>query len=203
MSKDDMVAKFAAYATATIYEAAGKRGEMEPAVHPIIDGSRMCGRAFTVQCFLGDTTAVIRAVDTAKPGEVLVIDIGGTTRATAWGGSSSAAAKRRGLAGVVTNGSARDLDEMRKVGLPVYVTGVSVRGTARRNEGIPGVPVSVGGAVVKPGDIVIGDADGIVVVPQEREEELLAKTIQQKAKEDDKAARIAKGEPFASILGVS
>ena len=203
MSNDEMVAKFAAYATATIYEAAGRRGEMEPAVRQLIPGTRMAGRAFTVQCFLGDTTAVIHAVDRAKPGEVLVIDIGGTDRATAWGSSSSAASKRRGIAGVVTNGSARDLDEMRTVGLPVYATGVSVRGTAKHNQGTTGVPVSVGGAVVNPGDIIIGDADGVVVIPQEREVELLAKTIQQKAKENDKAARIAKGESFASILGLA
>lgn len=203
MSNQEMVVKLAAYATATIYEAAGRRGEMEPAVRPLVPGTRMAGRAFTVQCFLGDTTAVIKAIDLAKPGEVLVIDIGGTDRATAWGGSSSAAAKKRGLAGIVTNGSARDLDEMRAVGLPVYATGVSVRGTAKHNQGTMGVAVSVGGAVVKPGDIIVGDADGVVVVPREREEELLAKTVQQKAKEDDKAARIEKGESLAKILGIS
>jgi 4-hydroxy-4-methyl-2-oxoglutarate aldolase len=203
MSNQETVAKFAAYATSTIYEAAGRRGEMEPAVRALIPGTRMAGRAFTVQCFLGDTTSVIQAIDLANPGDVLVIDIGGTDRATAWGGSSSAASKKRGIAGVVTNGSARDLDEMRSVGLPVYATGVSVRGTAKHYQGVTGVPVSVGGAVVKPGDIIIGDADGVVVVPQEREDELLAKTIQQKAKEDDKAARIEKGESLAKILGIS
>jgi 4-hydroxy-4-methyl-2-oxoglutarate aldolase len=203
MSSDATVSKFAAYATATIYEAAERRGEMEPSVRPLIPGRRLAGRAFTVQCFLGDTTAVIQAIDVARPGDVLVIDIGGTDRATAWGGSSSAAARKRGLAGVVTNGAARDLDEMRAVGLPVYATGVSVRGTAKHHQGITGVPVSVGGAVVRPGDIVIGDSDGIVVIPQEREDELLAKTVAQKSKEDDKAARIAKGESLAKILGLS
>jgi len=203
VNNPNTVTKFAAYATATIYEAAGKRGEMEPAVWPLVPGARMAGRAFTIQCFLGDTTAVIQAIDVAKPGDVLVIDIGGTDRATAWGSSSSGAARKRGIAGVVTNGSARDLDEMRAVGLPVYATGVSVRGTAKHHQGVMGVPVSVGGAVVKPGDIIIGDADGVVVIPQEREEELLAKTIQQKAKEDDKAARIEQGESLAKILGIS
>jgi 4-hydroxy-4-methyl-2-oxoglutarate aldolase len=202
MSKESIVAQFAAYATATIYEAAGRRGEMEPAIRPLIPGTRLAGRAYTVQCFIGDTTAVIQAIDVARPGDVLVVDIGGTERATAWGSSSSAAAKKRGLGGMVTNGSARDLEEMRAVGLPVYATGVSVRGTAKHHQGTTGVPVSVGGAVVKPGDIIIGDEDGIVVVPQEQEKELLAKTIQQKAKEDDKAARIANGESLASIMGL-
>jgi 4-hydroxy-4-methyl-2-oxoglutarate aldolase len=203
MHNDAAVSKFAAYATATIYEAAGRRGEMEPTVRPLIPNVRLAGRAFTVQCFLGDTTAVIRAIDVAKPGDVIVIDIGGTERATAWGSSSSAAAKKRGLAGIVTNGAARDLDEMITVGLPVYATGVSVRGTAKHDQGVMNVPVSVGGAVVKPGDIVIGDTDGIVVIPKEREQELLAKAIAQKAKEDDKAARIERGESLASILGLS
>lgn len=201
-SNDPSVARFSAYATSTIYEAADRRGEMEPAIRRWIPGARLAGRAFTVQCFLGDTTAVIKAIDVARPGDVLVVDIGGTDRATAWGASSSAAAKRRGLAGIVTNGAVRDLDEMRAIGLPVYAMAISVRGTAKHGQGIMSVPVSVGGAVVRPGDIIIGDADGIVVIPVEREQELLTKAAEQKAKEDDKAARIEKGESLASIVGI-
>jgi 4-hydroxy-4-methyl-2-oxoglutarate aldolase len=202
MSSDPLVEKFRQYATATIYEAAGRRGEMDPAIRPLLPKSRMAGTAFTVQCFLGDTVAVLKAIDLAQPGDVLVIDIGGTDRATAWGGSSSAASKVRGLAGIITNGSARDLEEMQAVGLPVYAAGVSVRGTAKHDQGATGVPISVGGAVVKPGDIIIGDADGVVVVPREQAEDLLIKTIAQRAKEDTKAKRIAAGESLAKILGL-
>jgi len=108
--------------------------------------------------------AVLRAIDQAKRGEVLVIDAGGSERVTALGGTSSLAAKRRGLAGVVLNAACRDIDEIRAMRFPVYALGTSVRGTLRNHPGWLQVPVSVGGTTVEPGDYVLGDADGVVVI---------------------------------------
>jgi 4-hydroxy-4-methyl-2-oxoglutarate aldolase len=194
---------FEGYATATIYEAAGKLGDMDPSIRPFVPNARMSGTAFTVKCFVGDSRAVIRAIDAASPGDVLVIDIGGTPRATAWGGSSAAAAKRRGLRGVVTNGSVRDLDELVEIGLPVFAAGVSVRGTVKGHPGWHGMPVSVGGVAVHRGDLVIGDSDGVVVVPFERADEVLSKTKAQHDRESEMARRIAAGESMADILGLA
>lgn len=137
----------------------------------MVPGARMLGRAFTVKCPVGDYGAVSRALDEASPGDVLVIDTGGTDRTPGCGGTAAAYAAHRGLAGCVTNGAVRDLEEIISVGLPVYATGTAVRGaTGRSQQGSTGIPVSVGGVIVAPGDLVIGDADGVVVVSADHEE---------------------------------
>src|SRR5579872_1581080 len=88
--------------TATIYETQGQLGDMDPIIKPVVPGIRLAGRAFTVKCPIGDYTAVVRAIDTAQPGDVLVIDGGGSIRGTIMGGTTTRAAKKRGLAGFVT-----------------------------------------------------------------------------------------------------
>jgi 4-hydroxy-4-methyl-2-oxoglutarate aldolase len=156
-----------------------------------------------VKCFVGDTTAVLRSIDLAKPGDVLVIDVGGTERASAWGGSSALAAKQRGLAGCVTNGSVRDFDELIEIRFPVFATGISVRGTVKSHPGWTGITVSVGGVAVKPGDIVIGDSDGVVVVAAERAEEICEKAAVQRKNEEERERKLRAGESLAKILGIS
>ena len=148
-----------------VKEADGKRGDMSPGIRPIVSGVRLAGIAYTARTFPSDTTAVIRTLDAAPAGSVLVIDAGGTERTTVWGGTTSLVSRRRGLAGCVTNGSVRDVDELVSTGVPVYAAGIAPRGTVKHHEGWRGIPVSVGGVTVAPGDIVIGDCDGVVVVP--------------------------------------
>lgn len=202
MNQKTLSQRLGEFATSTIYEAAGKLGDMDPAIHPIIPGVRMSGPAFTVKCFIGDATAIFRSIDLAHPGDVLVIDIGGTNRATAFGGTSALASQLRGLAGCVINGAVRDLDELNKIGFPVFATGVSVRGTVKLHPGWTGLAVSVGEVAINPGDIVIGDSDGVVVVPFEQAEELCTKARNQKAKEEETERRLRAGESVAHIFGI-
>jgi 4-hydroxy-4-methyl-2-oxoglutarate aldolase len=203
MADRDLTRGMREFAAATVYEAAGKLGDMEPSVRPIVPGIHLVGPAFTVKCFVGDTTAVLRSIDLAKPGDVLVIDVGGTERASAWGGSSALAAKQRGLAGCVTNGSVRDFDELIEIRFPVFATGISVRGTVKSHPGWTGITVSVGGVAVKPGDIVIGDSDGVVVVAAERAEEICEKAAVQRKSEEERERKLRAGESLAKILGIS
>lgn len=167
MTKKTLLKQFAKLAAATVYEANGKRGDMAPAIRQMVPGTRLFGPAFTVRCLPGDFAAVLRAIDRARRGDVLVIDAGGSDRVTALGGTSSRAAKRRGLAGAVVNSACRDIDEVRAMRFPVYALGASVRGTLKNHPGWLQVPVSVGGTIVKPGDLVLGDADGVVVVAKD------------------------------------
>jgi len=185
---------------ATWYEAAGKLGDMEPSIRPVVEGGRLAGPAFTVKCFLGDTTAVLKGIDQAPQGSVLVVDVGGTERSTAWGGTSSRAASIRGLAGCVTNGSVRDLDEVRRVGFPVFSSGVSVRGTLKRHPGWLGLTVSVGGVPVSPGDWVVGDSDGVVVIPAARLDEVAPLVSAQLEREAEIDTRLEAGESLGQIL---
>ena len=191
------------YPTATIYEAAGKRGDMSPDIRPIVPGVRLSGIAYTVKTFPSDTTGVLRALDDAPPGSVLVIDAGGTDRGAVWGGTSSLVCGKRGLTGCVTNGCVRDVDDLVAAGVAVYAAGVAARGSVKNHEGWRGIPVSVGGVAVSPGDYVVGDSDGIVVVPSAEGAGLCDRAHDQRRVERERDSRIRKGESLASVLGLA
>lgn len=198
----DILKQFAKFPTATVYEANDKRGDMDPAIRQLVPGVRLLGRAFTVRCLPGDFAGVLRAIDRAQAGDVLVVDAGGSPRVTALGGTSSAGAKRRGLAGVVLNAACRDIDEVRAMKFPVYALGTSVRGTLRNHPGWLQVPVSVGGVVVAPGDLVIGDGDGVVVVAKDRIEPVAKAAAAQRVKEAAREKEVRRGIPFVKMFGL-
>jgi 4-hydroxy-4-methyl-2-oxoglutarate aldolase len=187
---------------ATVYEAAGKSGDMDPLIRALIPGIRMAGPAFTLRTKPGDNLGVFLAIHEAPEGSVLVIDGGGTVRVTIWGGTSTAAARQKGLAGCVTNAAVRDLDEVTESRFPVFAPGVSVRGTVKDHKGWIGIPVCVGDVVVMPGDLVVGDSDGVVVVPAARVEEVAAAAVKQRRKEEDWDNRIRKGESAKAVMGL-
>ncbi|HUQ25688.1 MAG TPA: RraA family protein [Burkholderiales bacterium] len=188
------------FAAATVYEAGGKHGDMSPAIRQMVPGTRLFGPAFTVRCLPGDFAAVLRAVDKAKRGDVLVIDAGGSERVTALGGTSSLTARTRGLAGAVVNAACRDLDEIRAMKFPVYALGASVRGTLRNHPGWLQVPVSVGGTVVSPGDLIVGDADGVVVVARQRIAEVAKKALAQKEVERKREREVRGGASLIKMF---
>jgi 4-hydroxy-4-methyl-2-oxoglutarate aldolase len=200
MTKQTLLKKLAGLAAATVYEANGKRGDMAPAIRQMVPGTRLFGPAFTVRCLPGDFAAVLRAIDRARRGDVLVIDAGGSERVTALGGTSSLAAKTRGLAGAVVNAACRDLDEIRAMKFPVYALGVSVRGTLRNHPGWLQVPVSVGGTVVAPGDLVIGDADGVVVVEKARIADVVKKALAQRSVERERERQVSSGAKLIKLF---
>lgn len=191
------------FPTATIYEAAGKCGDMGPEIRPIVPDAPFSGIAYTVRTFPSDTTAVIRALDDAPAGSVLIIDAGGTDRAAVWGGTSSLVCSMRGLVGCVTNGCVRDIGDLLKVGITVYAAGIAPRGTLKNHEGWRGLPVSVGGVSVSPGDYVIGDSDGVVVVPAADGAAMCERAQEQRNKEEARDARVRNGESLASIIGLA
>ena len=191
------------YRTATLYEAAGKTGDMAPDIRPIVPGISFSGIAYTVRTLPGDSTGVVRALDDAAPGSVLVIDAGGTERAAVWGGTSSLVCGMRGLTGCVTNGCVRDTDDLVAAGIAVYAAGVAPRGTLKNHEGWRGIPVSVGGVAVSPGDYVIGDGDGVVVIPAADGEAICGRAEAQREMEEARDARVRNGESLASVLGLA
>lgn len=200
MSKPTPLRQLSKLPAATVYEASGKRGDMAPAIRQMVPGARLFGPAFTVRCLPGDFAAVLRAVDRAKRGDVLVIDAGGSDRVTALGGTSSLAAKRRGLAGAVLNAACRDIDEIRAMRFPVYALGASVRGTLRNHPGWLQVPVSVGGTTVEPGDLVVGDADGVVVIARDRIAQVAKAALAQRANERARERQVRAGTPFVKMF---
>jgi 4-hydroxy-4-methyl-2-oxoglutarate aldolase len=196
---DEIVAALGGLPTATIYEAAGKWGEVAANIRPIVDGVRLWGRAFTVKAMPGDNLVVFRAIEEASAGSVLVIDGGGTDRATIWGGSSTCACVAKKINGCVTNAAVRDVAQIRKLKFPVYAAGINVRGTVKSHPGWTQVPISFGEVPVRPGDIVIGDEDGLVIVMAEQAEEVLKKAAEKHQKDEERAARLLEGEPFRML----
>ena len=197
-----LINRLRTWPTSLLYEAAGKLGGMSGEVRRLVPGKGLAGPAFTVRCFPSDMRAAIRAIDTAEPGDVLVIDVGPQARTVAWGGTASLAAQRRDLAGCVTNGAVRDADELIEVGFPVYATAVRPQGVLKNHPGWLAIPVAVGGVPVHAGDLVVGDADGIVVIPHERLDEVLARVPEIERLEADKQARVRGGESLTSIFGL-
>ena len=145
METQELVRALAALPAATLYEGMGKVGAVHHPIRPICPGSRLAGLAYTIRILPGETSAVLRAIEEAPAGSVLVIDTGGNGESAVWGGTSSLASSVRGLAGCVTNGLVRDIDEIIEIGLPVYAAGITVTGTIKNHPGWVGLPVAVGG----------------------------------------------------------
>lgn len=159
----DIVEEYAGLGTATVYEANGRRGSMDPAIKPIFSGMRIRGVALTVQAPPGDNLMIHKAIDIARPGDVIVVDSGGHV-AGAWGELMAVAARARGVAGLVIDGYARDGDEIRLLDFPVFSRGLCIRAVDKLALGSVNHPITCGGVVVNPGDLVVGDDDGVTIV---------------------------------------
>ena len=200
MSQLELADAIGQFPTATLYEAAGKQGDMAPKIRPVVPGVKLAGVALTIRVWPGDTLAVLRTIDNSPAGTVIVIDAGENDSAAVWGGTSCKASIVRGIRGCVTNGCVRDVDEIVALRFPVFAGGISPRGTQKNHPGWIGVPISVGGVTVHPGDFVVGDTDGIVVVAAAGAEQVLARACAQRAKETDRDARVHAGESLTKIL---
>ena len=143
-------------------------------LRPMHDGSKLAGPAFTVRTAPGDNLLVHKALEMAKAGDVIVVDAGGYTGNAIIGELMSVYAKQRGIAGLVIWGAIRDSAEIRASDFPVFAAGVTHRGPYRNGPGEINVPIVMGGMAVNPGDIVVGDADGLVAIRPDEAESVLA-----------------------------
>jgi 4-hydroxy-4-methyl-2-oxoglutarate aldolase len=164
-AQPELVHAFADIPTATVSDAMGRHGALSSQIRPMYQDIRMVGVALTVLCFPGDNLMTHKALQMVQPGDVLVIDDGDYDTGC-FGHRSALTAKARGGAGVVASGSVRDVAMLRRERFPVFARSVSPRAPQKNTPGSINVPVQVGGIVVSPGDIVIGDDDGVVVVPR-------------------------------------
>lgn len=153
----------------------------------------LAGTAVTVRTRVGDNLAVLRAYDFCRPGDVLVIDAGGEISNAVFGGIMALGGEYMGLAGMIVDGAIRDVAEIGARTFPVYARGVSHRGPYKDGPGEINVPVTVGGMVVRPGDIVVGDQDGLCAFPQDIAEDVIAKALAQHAKEEATMQAIREG----------
>jgi 4-hydroxy-4-methyl-2-oxoglutarate aldolase len=159
-----LLAGFEGVSTAALSDAMGRHGAMRGDIRPLYDDVAMVGVALTVLCFPGDNIMTHRALEMVRPGDVLVIDAGDETSGC-FGHRSAMQARARGGVGVVASGAVRDGADLRRDRFAVFCRGLSPRAPQKNTPGSINVPIHVGGVVICPGDIVVGDADGVVVVP--------------------------------------
>lgn len=189
------------FPVATLHEAAGRAGALPASIKPVDPDFRVCGRAYPLQCLPGHNLRLHHALLTAAPGDVLVADVGEGMEYGYWGEILSAAAKAKGLGGLVIHGCVRDRVELTQSGFPVFATGLCVRGTGKTPGGSVGEPVRVGDVQVAPGDLVVGDVDGVIVLPAQSTEQVVQAAGAREAAEAEILARIARGEDTVTIYG--
>jgi RraA family protein len=186
--------------TSALSDALGKSGAMDHDMQCRSANARMSGPAYTVRVHTADILMVARALSLCPPGHVLVIDGQGELNTALWGGITTEAARLKGLAGVVVDGAIRDSAEIRASPLPVFARAVVPNAGGAEYAGEVQVPVCCGGVVVCPGDWLVGDDDGVVVVPAARLDEAVEKAGRILAAEAVIKARVAAGEDLAAIL---
>jgi 4-hydroxy-4-methyl-2-oxoglutarate aldolase len=189
----ELIEAFLGVPTGFVVDALGRRGALDPVIRPLLDDTVFVGSALPCWTVPRDNLTPYAALSIARPGDVLVATNGGATDASILGDLLLGMAKNRGIVAAVTDGLARDLDGIERVGIPVYSRGLSPNSPFKNGPGEIGLPVSIGGVVVAPGDIVIGDRDGVVVVPLPRAREVLATLDGIKKKESDMEAAVAGG----------
>ena len=197
-----MSAELGRLGTATVYEAAGREGLVDADLIQVLPGTAVAGPARTVRCGQGDNLMVHAAMAALEEGEVLVLTMPEPAPVALVGDLLLTQAQGRGAAGVLVDAAVRDADDLRDLGLPVWARWVRVRGATKGVVGELDVPVTVGGAEINPGDIVVMDADGAAVVPAGREQEVLAAAREREQREADKRAKLQAGHLSYDLDGL-
>ncbi|MBT3792962.1 MAG: 4-carboxy-4-hydroxy-2-oxoadipate aldolase/oxaloacetate decarboxylase [Rhodospirillales bacterium] len=169
--------------SATIHEAMGRIGALPAILKPVIPGMVLCGPAVTVKAKPINNINLHRAIYRARPGDVLVVDVGDGYEAGYFGEIMAHAATMCKLGGMVINGCVRDADLLEEIGFPVFSRGLAIRGTLKEEGGGVNLPITMGDVLVNPGDLVVGDRDGVVVVAQANIETALGASEAREAKE--------------------
>lgn len=189
----ELIDQFRTIGTATIHEASGKKGAVDFSIKPITRGVSICGPAFTVQCHPLDNLMLHKALEKAQPGDVLVATAGGHYEGGYFGGLMATSAVARNLGGLAIDGCIRDSAEIIRMGFPIFCRGFSILGTTKTVLGLINHSVLFGGVLVNPGDLIVGDDDGMVVVSREDCRSVLEKSVQRVETEKKKSAELKAG----------
>jgi 4-hydroxy-4-methyl-2-oxoglutarate aldolase len=200
--KDSLIAEFLKQTSATVHEAMERRGALPGAIKPVSPAMRMCGPAFTVDSPPMDNLLLHQAIYAASPGDVLVVRVADYYEAGYWGEIMGVAAQARGLAGLVIDGGVRDSLELTAMGFPTFSRGLCIKGTLKHGGGALNKPLAIGSIVIQPGDIVIGDADGVVVVPRAEGPTILEKSVQRVDRENVIMQQLRDGKSTLEIYGL-
>jgi 4-hydroxy-4-methyl-2-oxoglutarate aldolase len=197
-----VLGELAELGSATVYEAGGRRGYVDADLIQVVPGSRVAGPARTVACGQDDNLMVHAAMAAVRPGEVLVLTMPEPRPVTLVGDLLATQAKAQGAAAVLVDAAVRDVEELAELGLPIWARWVRVKGAGKDGVGSIGEPVTVGGALIRTGDILVLDADGVAVVEQERVDEVLEASRERLERERVKREKLQAGELSYDLDGL-
>ena len=200
MNDDDLASAFAELGAATLGESGGR--PMRARIAAAWSGASLAARAFPVRCTPGDNLAVHVAVAEAPPGCALVVDVGDERELGYWGEVLTTAAQTRGITGLVIDGGVRDVDALRRLAFPAFSALIALPGASKALPGSIGVRANVGGVEVLAGDWVVGDRDGVTVVPGDRLADVLAAARARAAREHGLFASLRAGQTTIELLGL-
>jgi 4-hydroxy-4-methyl-2-oxoglutarate aldolase len=197
-----VVDALAGLGVATVHEAIGRTGYLGPGLRPIQDGLRIGGTAVTALCWPGDNLMVHAAVEQCRPGDLLVVTTTSMSTDGMFGELLATSLAARGVRGLVIEAGVRDVAELRAMGFGVWSAAVSAQGTVKETPGAVNVPVSVGGQIIRPGDAIIADDDGVVCVPRGDVTTALAAAQARVAKEEQTRQQLAGGQLGLDLYGL-
>ena len=197
----ELINQYKELSSATIHEASGGKGALSHRIKPISPEMKVCGPVVTVKVRPCDNLILHKAIYVAQKGDVIVADAEGYMEAGAWGEIMAVAAHHRGIGGLVFNGMVRDSQAMSELGFPVFSCGLSIKGTEKTSLGWINHPLNLDNITIFPGDLILGDRDGLVVVKREEAQEVLQKSLAREEKEKGIKERLKRGESTLDIYG--